>query len=154
MTPNRITLHCSDSWWGNADEITRWHTDPEPKGNGWADIGYHYVILNGFPTYEDYNKGTYRLGSDGTIEKGRVDTRQGAHVLGENEDNLGICLIGKRHFTATQMLYALPNLLHDLCTRYGIDASRIYGHYELDSRKTCPNFPVKKYVETIKELRI
>ena len=41
-------------------EIRRWH-----KKRGFADIGYHYVIRR-----------------DGRVEKGRADTRQGAHVRG------------------------------------------------------------------------
>ena len=27
------------------DDIRKWHTDPRPKGNGWSDVGYHYVVL-------------------------------------------------------------------------------------------------------------
>ena len=48
MTPDRITIHCSDSEWGNADVIDEWH-----KKRGWDGIGYHYVILNGYPTYNE-----------------------------------------------------------------------------------------------------
>ena len=50
---NRIILHCSatpEGRYTSANEIRKWHVN----GNGWSDIGYHYVI---------------RI--DGTIEKGR-----------------------------------------------------------------------------------
>ena len=43
-----IVIHCSDSKWGDAEVIRKWHTDPKPRGKAWADIGYHAVICNGF----------------------------------------------------------------------------------------------------------
>ena len=40
---NTVVVHCAatkPSMDIGAKEIRRWHVD----GNGWADIGYHYVI--------------------------------------------------------------------------------------------------------------
>ena len=77
---NRVILHCSATPEGrevSVETIREWHTDPPPRGRGWSDIGYHYVIhLNG------------------EIEIGRPIEVQGAHVSGENEDSIGICYIG------------------------------------------------------------
>ena len=38
----KIIIHCSDSEFGDAALIDKWH-----KERGWTGIGYHYVILNG-----------------------------------------------------------------------------------------------------------
>lgn len=61
----------------DAATIRQWHTDPPPKGRGWADIGYALVILR-----------------DGTIEAGRPLDEIGAHVAGHNHDSIGICMVG------------------------------------------------------------
>lgn len=43
---DRIILHCSATPEGrdiDAAIIRKWHTNPQPYGRGWSDIGYHYV---------------------------------------------------------------------------------------------------------------
>lgn len=63
----------------------------------------------------------------------------GAHVLGHNHYTIGICLIGKQHFTGAQILMALPKLLMELLMKYKLRVSDIQGHHELDKKRTCPN---------------
>ncbi len=56
-----IIVHCSATPEGEdytVEQIREWH-----KGNGWSDIGYHYVI--------------YR---DGSIHVGRPESVSGAHL--------------------------------------------------------------------------
>ena len=75
-TIKKIIVHCSATPRNkdfSAEDIRDWHV----KGNGWDDIGYHFVI---------------RL--DGTIEYGRMIDKFGAHVKSHNYDSLGICYIG------------------------------------------------------------
>ena len=82
-------------------EIRQWH-----KAKGWSDIGYHYVIRR-----------------DGRVEKGRPESRVGAHVAGYNRDSIGICLVGgvsenlvpENNYTEAQWK-ALEELLHKLAT--------------------------------------
>ncbi|MDO5643861.1 MAG: N-acetylmuramoyl-L-alanine amidase [Paracoccus sp. (in: a-proteobacteria)] len=47
------------------------------RKRGWRDVGYHYVIRR-----------------DGTIERGRPESKVGAHVAGHNATSIGICCIG------------------------------------------------------------
>ena len=54
---NKIILHCSDSAWGSAAAIDRWHVE-----RGMRRIGYHYVILNGVR----HSSGEYRAEDDET----------------------------------------------------------------------------------------
>lgn len=117
-------------------EVKRWHTDPKPKGNGWSDIGYHYVIRR-----------------DGTLEIGRRNEAgnyvAGAHVLGLNANSIGIALAGGKarkgghpacNFTFAQHR-TLESLVFQLEAEYpGIKWS---GHYEHDKGKQCPTFDVK-----------
>lgn len=127
MTPNKFTVHCSDSANGkrvDISEIRKWHL-----ARGFNDIGYHAVIQ-----------------PDGEVQVGRGLTVVGAHVEGENEGNLGICLVGKDKFTAAQFK-ALDNWIEDVKRIYQIADQEIYCHYEWPSAvkqgKTCPNMKAR-----------
>jgi len=129
MLANRITLHCSDTpngKWIDPLEVKRWHVD----GNGWDDIGYHYLIN------VDGNVSSFATGV------GRALNKQGAHVAGENKNNIGICLIGRSAFTKDQWK-ALREQIDGLRLLYQIPAWNIWCHYEFPSAKAqgkqCPN---------------
>lgn len=65
-TINEIIIHCSATKEGHpytVDDIRRWH-----KAQGYADIGYHYVIY-----------------LDGSVHVGRPLELAGAHTYGHNE---------------------------------------------------------------------
>ena len=129
----KIIIACSDSEFGSSSVIDGWH-----KARGWDGIGYHYVITNGI---QDSCR-PYKGSDDGIIQDGRNVEKQGAHVRGHNSDSIGICLIGKHHFTGKQMVYALPALLNFLFNTYKLDSDNIFGHNEFNPEKTCPNFNV------------
>lgn len=125
----RLIIHCSATREGQditAADIRRWHVD----GNGWSDIGYHYVI---------------RL--DGTIELGRPLAQVGAHTSGMNQQSIGICYVGgldqnlrpKDTRTPAQKA-ALRELLQVL--RRIFPAATIHGHNEF-AAKACPCFDVQ-----------
>jgi hypothetical protein len=130
-TIDLIVIHCADtpsSMDIGVKEIREWHTAPLPKGRGWKDIGYHWVIRR-----------------NGEIEQGRTEETQGAHVAGHNEHSIGICLVGGKptaNFTVAQMV-ALKGLLHEVTTRY--PKATVLGHYNLDPHKTCPNFDAAQF---------
>ncbi len=131
---NRVILHCSATPEGrevSVETIREWHTDPPPRGRGWSDIGYHYVIhLNG------------------KIELGRPIEVQGAHTSGENEDSIGICYIGgvnaanepKDTMTVLQAI-AFVEIVKSLRLIFG--KLSIHGHNEF-STKACPSFSVEE----------
>jgi N-acetylmuramoyl-L-alanine amidase len=135
----KIIVHCSDSDWGTVKDIDKWHNE-----RGWDGCGYHYVITNGVQ-WSGYK---YAAKDDGIIQIGRPEEKTGAHVRGHNSDSIGICVIGKHHFTGKQMYDSLPNLLRMMMFKYSLTTEDIYGHYQFDPGKTCPNFDI----DTIKEL--
>jgi N-acetylmuramoyl-L-alanine amidase len=132
---NRIILHCSATKEGreySVETIRKWHTDPKPKGRGWSDIGYHYVIH-----------------LDGSVSQGRPLDRSGAHTKGHNADTVGICYIGgidkegKPNDTMTpEQNKAFRMLVLSLRTLFDADMT-IHGHNEF-SAKACPSFIVKE----------
>ena len=132
---NRIILHCSATKEGRdyaVETIRKWHTDPKPKGRGWSDIGYHYVIH-----------------LDGSVSQRRPLDRSGAHTKGHNADTVGICYIGgidkegKPNDTMTpEQNKAFRMLVLSLRTLFDGDMT-IHGHNEF-SAKACPSFIVKE----------
>lgn len=137
-----IIVHCSDSDWGDAQVIDKWH-----KANGWRGIGYHYVIMNGRRT-PHYEEEIY----DGILEDGREIKDPGAHAVGYNSNSIGICLIGRAEFTTAQ-LHSLLILLVKLIDTYEIKIDNILGHYETENAngKTCPNFDMKIIRKILKQ---
>lgn len=138
---NQIVIHCSATRHTDdnidRDEIRRMHVE----GNGWSDIGYHWVIRR-----------------DGTVQKGRPLARSGAHAKGYNTYSIGICLIGGladnglptegiHHFTIEQQL-SLAFLVNE--TRKHFNITSVVGHRELpDVKKLCPTFHVPLWLDTI-----
>lgn len=133
-----IVIHCSDSTFGSASLIRKWHTEA-PRN--WSDIGYHFVINNGM-----IEKGTEIKAMDGAVELGRELGKTGAHAKGYNH-YIGICLIGVNKFTDNQM-HSLVMLLKELVDKYDIDPQNILGHYEV-SDKPCPNFNVRQLIANV-----
>ena len=135
---NNIVVHCSDSIFGNVNHIRKWHLERK-----WRDIGYHFVVLNGF-LYPDF----YLSSMVGSIECGRIlngdnvidDNEKGAHALGYNHDSIGVCLIGKTQFPIKQLKSAII-FVADLVDFFKIETQNIKGHCETkySRAKSCPN---------------
>lgn len=124
-----IVVHCSDSdvqAHDNIETIRTWHV----KENGWSDIGYNFFIPK-----------------DGNVHIGRDEEFAGAHVRGFNRRSIGVCLSGKKLFTDAQF-HSLGELCKGLMIKYGISKDRVVGHCDLDPLKTCPNFDLKKLVDS------
>lgn len=133
-TINKIIIHCTATAEGKdftVEDIRRWHV----KGNGWKDIGYHFVI--------------YR---DGSVHLGRKLEQAGAHTNGYNTNSIGIVYVGgcaadgktAKDTRTPEQKRALLSLVKELKHQYP-DAT-IHGHREFDN-KACPSFDVRKWVK-------
>lgn len=103
----------------SAATVHRWHL-----ANGWAGIGYHYLIRK-----------------DGTIERGRPRDTVGAHCYGENWHSVGVNIVGNfetNEPTAAQ-IDAAERLVAVLCRLYGLRPSgeTIKGHHDFNAT-ACP----------------
>jgi len=129
---NKIIVHCSDSPDFRdigVDEIRRWHVD----GNGWSDIGYHFVITR-----------------SAQIQIGRSVDVVGAHTRGQNADSIGVCWVGRDKPTDAQYM-ALVGLIVSLLEKFSLDKSKVMGHFEYDNKKTCPNLDMEKLRREVSE---
>lgn len=112
---NRIIIHHAEASVCDAATIHQWH-----KGNGWAGIGYHFVVRK-----------------NGTIQRGRPENTIGAHASGSNSDSIGIC------FEGAYMTESMPDaqkkagkeLVAYLKAKYGIN--KVLRHSEV-CPTSCP----------------
>jgi len=130
-TINKIIVHCSATPQFkefSASHIKDWHVN----GNGWSDIGYHYVVK-----------------LDGTIEVGRLLKTIGAHSKGNNKDSIGVCYIGGKdtfmeEWVDTRTKEQKESLI--ILLKYlkkVFSNAEIFGHRDF-SEKLCPSFNAKK----------
>ena len=120
-----VFIHCSASdkaKYDNVESIRSWHVN----GNGWSDIGYHFVITK-----------------DGTIRLGRPLRKIPAAQRGHNRGSVAICVTGKEEFSDDQ-LTELRHLCNRLQTLHPVPL-RFRGHCEV-SRKLCPVFNYRSLV--------
>lgn len=136
MKIKKIIVHCAatpPSMDVGAAQIDAWH-----KERGWKGIGYHFVITRG-----------------GALQYGRAENQEGAHCQGENNDSLGICLVGgvdehnvpENNFTQEQFA-RLHELLTNLMHKYNLTKANIYGHRDFNPNKACPSFDVHAWLES------
>lgn len=145
----KIFIHCTATREGqyvDAAIIRKWH-----KGQGWNDIGYHFVIL-----------------PDGEVELGRAEHVIGSHVAGFNTGSIGVVYVGgldaqgRAKDTRTQaQKNAMEDLIRALTKAYpGAD---VLGHRDaspdLDGDgviekhewlKDCPCFDVRSWWNSVK----
>ena len=119
---NRIVIHHV----GNPtdEDISAAEIHESHLAQGWAGIGYHFVIRK-----------------DGSIEQGRPENTIGAHAYGFNSDTIGINVAGNFEIgepTESQK-DSLAMLIAYLADKYGltINEDTVCGHRDLMAT-ACP----------------
>lgn len=129
---NEIIIHCTATEEGKhftVEDVRRWHV----QGNGWKDIGYHYLIY-----------------LDGSIHAGRPLDQVGAHTSGRNANSIGVCYVGgvasdrktPKDTRTDAQKRALVELVRSLKTVFGV--TEVHGHREY-AAKACPSFDVQAW---------
>ena len=133
---DEIIVHCTatrPNWWEgkSAEEKVREVRDWHVSGNGWSDIGYHFVIE-----------------LDGAVKNGRPLHRSGAGVKGHNAHSIHVCYIGgmdkdknAKDTRTDAQRKALDQVINELKMDY--PTATIHGHNEF-AAKACPSFDVQK----------
>lgn len=111
-------------------------------GNGWAGIGYHFVIHK-----------------DGFIEQGRPIKYVGAHAYRNNGYTVGICMTGNFDLgqPTNEQALAAEQLVAALCKKYKIKPTgkTILGHRDLCDT-SCPGgnfYPyLPKLIKNVKKV--
>jgi tetratricopeptide (TPR) repeat protein len=138
-----VTIHHSggECFWSDSRsaaaqeirKIQRYHQEQQ----GWADIGYHFVIDR-----------------TGAVWQGRRLRYQGAHAGGAaNNGNIGIALLGnflEQKLPAAQK-QSLEILVSRLCNHFSLPADRVYTHREIKGGTTdCPGPALARCVRELR----
>ena len=117
-----------------AKDVDKWH-----KQRGWDCIGYHYII-----------------DLDGTSEKGRPETKIGAHCKGFNDCSIGVCYVGglasdnktPKDTRTNAQKASLLKLIKQLKAKY--PNAKVVGHKDMPNvHKACPCFEAKREYNNI-----
>ena len=100
----------------------------------YGDIGYHFIV--------DYV---------GRVWEGRSLKYEGAHVLGENIQNIGIMFLGNFEIQepSGEQIRTLTELTGLLMEQHEISKQRVYGHRDL-GHSLCPGKHLYPYVLELK----
>ncbi|MEM6392559.1 MAG: peptidoglycan recognition family protein [Planctomycetota bacterium] len=125
---NRITVH-HEGWSAvyfadrastaaRLEKIRRIHT----QDRAWADIGYHFIVDR-----------------SGRVWQGRELKYQGAHVKDQNENNIGVLVLGNfdKQSPSREQTASLVGLLKRLQSAYRVPTARIRTHQEYNPT-SCP----------------
>jgi hypothetical protein len=126
LNVSKIILHCSDSDFWHHDDIKvidDWH-----RKRGWDGVGYQLFVKK-----------------TGEIQLGRPLNKVGAHTKGHNKNSIGVCMSGKNDFP--QLTHTISLLLY-LLKSFSLTPDDLFGHYEIDSNKTCPNIDMN-YIRNV-----
>lgn len=126
-----IVLHCTATKPDHDVEISHvreWHV----KGNGWRDVGYHWLIK-----------------LDGTVEAGRPFHQVGAGVKGHNANALHVAYVGGLDddgVPADTMTDDQVAAWYQLATSLVrvIGPMDLKGHNDFTDDKACPSFKVSE----------
>lgn len=149
-----IMVHClaTSSEWAIGksaakmmEVVTRWHTDPKPKGRGWSAVAYAAIIAG---------NGTFALGRDRDHD-GNVLEETAAAARGWNTNAIHIALAGGRgshehdafpdNYTPEQ-----DRTLRGMIAEIEMISGRkmkLMGHNEV-AAKACPGFQVRPWFAT------
>jgi hypothetical protein len=144
-----LVIHCTATPEGrevSSAEIRRWHTDPQPAGRGWKQVGYTDMFhLDGrverlVDNNEDNQVDTWEI-TNGVAGFNSM-SRHIVYVGGTEKNN-----VNKPKDTRTDaQKKALETYVKDFHKRFS--DVKIVGHNEL-ATKACPSFDVQKWLKDI-----
>lgn len=117
------------------EQVRQSHIQRKAKsGERWADIGYHYVI-----------------DPAGRVFEARSSQYQGAHVEDQNENNLGIMVLGNynRQRPTGASMDAMERMLGAQMRRYNVSVGRVRTHREL-APTACPGDSLQAFMNQIR----
>lgn len=121
---NYVVHHSASPIDTTFEEIKSWHID----GNGWDDIGYHYVVTQ-----------------EGNIHKGRDLAYAPAAQKPYNTGSVAICLTGDNTSEANKWnrIQVRSLFQHYLSVIVLYPDIRTYGHRDLVNTTECPGLNVR-----------
>lgn len=106
------------------------------NNRNFGDVGYHFVIA-----------------PDGKVWQTRSMAYEGAHVSGQNSNNLGVMILG--NFESNQptdgQISTMILMANAMCERFSIKKHRLFGHRDI-GHSICPGRNLYEEVLKLKSL--
>lgn len=119
------------------DKTSFWAVRKNHIQKGWEQIAYHYFI------------------TPEKVYRGRNEMFVGTHCKFNNMNfrSLGICLTGNFENEAPTLsqISFLGKVVEDLCFRFDIPRSNIFGHSETGAATLCPGKNLLPYIKALRE---
>lgn len=134
IIPVKQIVHCSDgSKYQTFEDIERWHRTALDEHGNWR---YHYGKPSSLGYYCAYN---LVIDWNGKVTQCRQMDERGAHTYGQNDNSIGICLIGAfdTYGPSQAQIDALKGILKANIARFNLSAYEIYPHRKYKPSKTC-----------------
>lgn len=132
---SRLTVHHTGTSTNHHEDYVMVAADIENvmtghRNRNFGDIGYHFIVDRA-----------------GRVWEGRSLQYIGAHVSAENEENIGIMLLGnfENQRPSLEQIQSLNKLTASLRTQFKIPRYRVYGHRDL-GHTLCPGRYLYGYV--------
>ena len=105
------------------------------RDRGWGDIGYHYIVDRA-----------------GRVWEGRSIQYQGAHVSENNENNVGILVLGnfEKQAPTNEQLDALFRTAAKLRQTYRVQSAMVRSHQEIKAT-SCPGANLQKKMDALRK---
>ena len=106
-------------------------------GRGWADIGYHFAI-----------------DPQGNVWEGRPLNLQGAHVKDQNEQNIGVVVLGnfQEQSPTPAAVATVDRFVAQLMRTYRVPLRSVYTHQELGPT-VCPGYHLQRHMVMARSAR-
>lgn len=137
---HEIILHITANGNGLTGQALREYLVKVHKGNGWSDIGYHWIV-----------------DKDGNVIKGRDENIIGSHckAQGKNNGTIGIAYDSRGndktpyavygiYFQSPEQKESFERLVKEKMIEFNIDIENVHGHNFYDKGKACPCFNVEQ----------
>ncbi|MDJ1501979.1 N-acetylmuramoyl-L-alanine amidase [Xanthocytophaga agilis] len=140
-----LIIHCTATpagRWVSPEDVKRWHTAPNPYGNGWKQVGYSDLILLDGSRHQFIKHNNDQIIDSFEITNG---------VTGINSISRHLCYVGgldktlKPEDTRTlQQIETMLAIIHEVLT-YAPHV-KIAGHNQF-ANKACPSFFVPTWLK-------
>ena len=121
------------AFWDGSDGATLFNIQNLHRlTNGWADVGYHYLI-----------------GKTGIIYEGRRINARGAHTAGYNYGSVGVCLLGnfEEEIISIAQLQAARTTVNWLAET--LQLTHLAAHKDFNSNTVCPGADTLQYLDSL-----
>lgn len=150
-----LIIHCADTpstMKVTAEDIKRWHMDPPPDGRGWDRPGYSDFIRRdgSLENLNEYDEDKWVQANEVTWGAKGYNGKSRHICLAGGQDENGIRFSKDSDFEKVitpEQFVTLREYVFSFVKDH--PDAKIGGHYMFNSKKDCPGYDIRKFLEFI-----